>query len=37
MTDRIHPGPDSRGWLTGLEVEGGRRVWQVDQAGELKG
>jgi serine/threonine protein phosphatase 1 len=25
------------GWLTALEVEGGRRVWQANEAGELRG
>jgi hypothetical protein len=24
-------------WLTALEVEGGRRVWQANEAGELRG
>ena len=24
------------GWLTALEVEGGRRVWQANEGGELR-
>jgi serine/threonine protein phosphatase 1 len=26
-----------RGWLTALEVESGRRVWQANEQGELRG